>query len=75
VAFHRKRAEAPANRELIGASIRALAGSQPRLRFELREIEEDVPDAAPPTEEEWLARFKAEFDAEEIIPETEESQA
>jgi len=75
VAFHRKRAEAPANRTLIGEAIRALAGSQPRLRFELREIEEDVPDATPPTEEEWLARFKAEFDAEEIVPETEESQA
>ncbi len=75
VAFHRKRAEAPANRELIGASIRALAGAQPRLRFELREIHEDAVEAQPPTEEEWLARFKAEFDAEEIVPETEESQA
>ncbi|HEX6389699.1 MAG TPA: DNA polymerase III subunit gamma/tau [Solirubrobacteraceae bacterium] len=73
MAFNRRRAEA--NRELIGASIRALAGAQPRLRFELREIEDDVSGAPPPTEEEWLARFKAEFDAEEIIPETEESQA
>jgi hypothetical protein len=52
---------------------------QPRLTFELRD-----PDAlpaaphaevAPASEEEWIARIKSEFDAEEIVPEPEPAGA
>ena len=55
----------------------ALSGSGLRVSFELRALEEVQPDAAvaePPSEEELVARFVAEFDAEEIIPEPDESE-
>jgi DNA polymerase-3 subunit gamma/tau len=73
-AFHRRQAEDPGNRGILAEAIRAIAGIEPRLRFEVRDLPDAPAAQPPPTEEEWLARFKAEFDAEEILPEpTEDS--
>ena len=36
--------------------------------FELRELGGRPPRPKPPSEDELVARFKTEFDAEEIVP-------
>jgi hypothetical protein len=71
-AFMRRKAEDPRNRAALAETIRALTGLRVRLAFELREgIAAPAGAAAaavPATEDELIARFKAEFDAEEIDP-------
>jgi hypothetical protein len=54
----------------IADALRAISGTSLRLRFEVREItaEQAAQATPPPTEEELVARFVAEFDAEEILP-------
>jgi DNA polymerase-3 subunit gamma/tau len=74
-AFSKRQAEEPAKRELIAQSIRAVTGASLRLAHELRADHEvaPAPAAGPPlSDEELVARFKAEFDAEELPPPTEE---
>ena len=76
--FKCRKADDPVNRAALAEAIRSLTGVQPRVRFELRALKEL--DAAavgfaapePPSEDEIIARFKEEFDAEEILddPET-----
>ncbi len=64
-------------RECVLEALKAVTGQAPALAYELRELEAlDTArrsaggSAAPPlTEEELVARFVAEFDAEEIVPE------
>jgi DNA polymerase-3 subunit gamma/tau len=75
--FLRRKAEDAACRELVQDAFRSLLGVSPRLEFELRERGEDEEGAAPVTltEEEWVARFKQEFDAEEIVPDDGEDVA
>ena len=76
-AFNRRMADGRQNKTVLEQAIRALSGSGLRVSFELRALEEVQPDAAvaePPSEEELVARFVAEFDAEEIIPEPDESE-
>jgi hypothetical protein len=46
--------------------VRGMAGRSLRVTFELRELEDE--EAAPPSEDEIVARFVTEFDAEEIVP-------
>jgi DNA polymerase III subunit gamma/tau len=69
-AFLKRQAEDPANRAIVTDALRQLAGGRWRLSYELREELDDSnmsgPDPDGCTEEEWVARFKAEFDAEEI---------
>jgi len=74
--FLKKKAEDPANRVTVGEALRAIAGGRWRLSYELREelVEEDRPQAPAHSEEEWLRRFKDEFDAEEIPGEWEPAQ-
>jgi hypothetical protein len=72
--FQRRRADSEAYRECVLEALRTVTGQAPALAYELREPEEDGngDDAARPpvlTEEEWVARFVTEFDAEEIVPE------
>jgi DNA polymerase-3 subunit gamma/tau len=75
--FLRRKADSNSYRECVLEALRAVTGQAPTLAYELRELEEQVagPDgdgatAAPAlTEEEWVARFVTEFDAEEILPE------
>jgi hypothetical protein len=38
------------------------------VSFELRELEADDAPPSPPSEDEIVARFVTEFDAEEIVP-------
>jgi DNA polymerase-3 subunit gamma/tau len=76
--FLRRRADSEAYRQCVLEALRTVTGQAPSLAYELRELEEglsgggDGEDAGakpPLTEEEWVARFVTEFDAEEIIPE------
>ena len=68
-----RKAEDPANRELIVKAIRSVTGSSLRLVYELREGEVQSVAAAPKlSEEDLVKRFKAEFDAVELPPEPEE---
>jgi DNA polymerase-3 subunit gamma/tau len=75
-AFLKRKAEDPANRELIAGAIRAVTGSSLRLAYELRADHEVVAQAATAapelSEEELVERFKREFEAEELPPEPEE---
>jgi DNA polymerase-3 subunit gamma/tau len=75
-AFSKRKAEDPANRELIAGAIRAVTGSSLRLAYELRadhELAAPAASAAPAmSEDELVRRLMDEFDAEELPPEPEE---
>ena len=78
-AFLKRQAEDPANRAIVTDALRQLTGGRWRVSYELREELEDSgePGSGPETftEEEWVARFKAELDAEEIPVEPEQVPA
>jgi DNA polymerase III subunit gamma/tau len=66
--FHKKKAESPDNRAAVTAALHDVTGRRWRLSYELHDgigPHEDE-QSAPRTEEEWLARFIDEFDAEEL---------
>jgi DNA polymerase-3 subunit gamma/tau len=65
--FNRKMADGREHRATVDDALRGLAGSSLRVVFELRELEERS-EVKPPSEDELVARFKTEFDAEEIVP-------
>jgi len=70
--FLRRKAEAAAMRECVVASLRAVTGTAPRVRYELRAPEPDGADDRPAPmlgRDELVDRLVAEFDAEEIHPE------
>ena len=74
-AFSKRKAEDPANRDVIAAAIRAVTGTSLRLAYELRSDAEVVAAAATApslSEDDLVQRFKDEFDAEELPPEPEE---
>jgi DNA polymerase-3 subunit gamma/tau len=76
-AFSKRKAEDPANRDLIATAIRAVTGSSLRLAYELRADHEVAAAPAAPvaptlSEEELVQRFMDEFEAEELPPEPEE---
>jgi DNA polymerase-3 subunit gamma/tau len=73
-AFSKRKAEDPANRELIAGAIRSVTGASLRLAYELRADAEVPAPAATATlsEDDLVQRFKDEFDAEELPPEPEE---
>jgi DNA polymerase-3 subunit gamma/tau len=67
--FLKKQAEDPNNRAIVTDALRRLAGGRWRISYELREeldAGEGGSRAGAYTEEEWVARLKAELDAEEI---------
>lgn len=71
-AFLKRQAETEAHHAAAAEALRAVAGVSLRLCFELRDAEPEgsAPPAAAPlrlSEDEWIARFVAEFDAEEIV--------
>ncbi len=74
--FLKKKAEDPDNRAAVSEALRALAGGRWRLSYELREAlaEEDGPQEGGRSEEEWVARFMQEFDAEELTEELEPAE-
>jgi DNA polymerase-3 subunit gamma/tau len=66
--FLKKKAEDPDNRAAVTAALRDVTGQRWRLSYELQE-ELDTHEGAVPigrSEEEWVKRFKEEFDAEEL---------
>jgi hypothetical protein len=65
--FNRKMADGREHRAAVDDALRGLAGSSLRVVYELRELEEESAPK-PPSEDELVARFKTEFDAEEIVP-------
>jgi DNA polymerase-3 subunit gamma/tau len=74
-AFLKRKAEDPANRDLIAKAIRAVTGSSLRLAYALRAEGDPVPAAAATpalSEDDLVKRLMDEFDAEELPPEPEE---
>ena len=75
-AFSKRKAEDPANRELIAGAIRSVTGASLRLAYELRADHELATPAAVVepalSDDELVERFKREFEAEELPPEPEE---
>jgi DNA polymerase-3 subunit gamma/tau len=71
--FLKKKAEDPNYRAAVGEALRAVAGGRWRLSYELRDelAAADGPDSPERSEEEWVARFMREFDAEELTDEGE----
>ena len=69
--FLKKKAEDSAHRATVTEALRQLTGER-RLRVSY-ELREDLPPASsdvretPRTEDEWVARFMEEFDAEELV--------
>jgi DNA polymerase-3 subunit gamma/tau len=75
-AFLKRQAEDPANRAIVTEALRELTGGRWRVSYELREELDDTPESGDEpgggySEEEWVARFKSELDAEEIPIESE----
>ncbi len=66
--FLKKKAEDPDNRAAVTAALRDVTGQRWRLSYELQDEPEAHEGAAPirRSEQEWLKRFKEEFDAEEL---------
>jgi DNA polymerase III subunit gamma/tau len=69
-AFLKKKAEDPANREIVMEALREVTGRRVQLSYELHEELPGGPGATGPrSEEEWVEHFVAEFDAEELTEE------
>ena len=64
----KRKAEDPANRELIGRAIRAVTGASLRLAHELRQETPETIEAETLSADELIERFVEEFEAE-ILPE------
>jgi len=71
--FLKKKAEDPDYRAAVGEALHAVAGGRWRLSYELRDelAAADQPGRPERSEEEWVARFMREFDAEELTGERE----
>jgi hypothetical protein len=79
-AFFKRKAEGEECRRLVGGALRTLAGVALKPVYELREPTADEPAVAGAvtttlTDDELVARFVAEFEAEELIDEPEEGGA
>jgi DNA polymerase III subunit gamma/tau len=65
------------HRGVVESAVRSLTGAPLHVKFELRDLEPEDDAAAapaPPSEDELVARFVTEFDAEEIVPDPDESK-
>ncbi len=67
--FLKRKAEDTRNRVAIAGAVESVVGERFVLAYELVE-DAEVPASGPPqvSEDEWVARFVAEFNAEEIVP-------
>jgi hypothetical protein len=52
----------------VAAAVKALTGRQLRLSYDTRDDAVEPESAPTLSEDEIVARFKAEFEAEEIVP-------
>jgi DNA polymerase-3 subunit gamma/tau len=66
--FNRRMADHPGDRGAVEEALRHLAGAELKVAYELRDLGNGDHNDQPPSEDELVARFKAEFDAEEIVP-------
>ncbi|MGI8728948.1 MAG: DNA polymerase III subunit gamma/tau [Solirubrobacteraceae bacterium] len=70
--FLRRKADDDGYRACVATAVRTVTGSTAQIAYVLTEPELEAvsQSAAPaqPTEDEWVRRFVAEFDAEEIVP-------
>jgi DNA polymerase-3 subunit gamma/tau len=64
--FMKKKAEDTNNRALVDSAMHQLTGRRLRVAYELREALAGNAQEPRHTEEEWVARFIDEFDAEEL---------
>ncbi|HEV7772699.1 MAG TPA: DNA polymerase III subunit gamma/tau [Conexibacter sp.] len=73
--FFKGTAERDEHRQRVAETVRAIAGTVLRPRYELREVAAAEPTGAPmvttPTDDDLVDRFVAEFDAEELIDDEE----
>jgi hypothetical protein len=73
-AYLMRKADDDEYRACVAEAIRALTGGTAQVAYVLDEPGGTVEEpAAAPTDHEWVQRFVAEFDAEEIHPESEAS--
>ena len=70
-----RKADGDEDRACVAEAIRTLTGgAKPQIAYVLGDGAAAVAEPAPaPTDSEWVERFVAEFDAEEIHPESEAS--
>ena len=73
--FLRRKAEDDGYRRCVQTAVRTVTGARAQIAYVLAdapiEVDGEQAIAVPPTEDEWVQRFVAEFDAEEIIPDPE----
>jgi DNA polymerase-3 subunit gamma/tau len=69
--FQKRKAEDPSGRELVITAFRELAGIAPVLIFETREADELGAEPEVISEDDFIARLRAEFDAVDHEPESE----
>ena len=74
--FKRRMLDTPERRAVVESALRGLAGRQIRVQYELRELGPEAAEAVapPPSEDEIVARFVTEFDAEEIVPDPDDEK-
>jgi hypothetical protein len=74
--FNQRQAALPEHRAIVEDAVRGLAGRPLRVSFELRDLEPEDAEAVarPPSEDEIVARFVTEFDAEEIVPDPDDDK-
>jgi hypothetical protein len=67
--FNQRQAALPEHRTIVEGALRGLAGRPLKVLFELRDLEPEDGAAVqqPASEDEIVARFVTEFDAEEIV--------
>jgi DNA polymerase-3 subunit gamma/tau len=73
-AYLLRKADDEEYRACVATAIHSLTGGTPQITYVLDDAATTEPEpAAAPTDQEWVQRFVAEFDAEEIHPESEAS--
>ncbi len=68
--FLRRKANDDGYRQCVAMAVRTITGAKAQIAYVLAEAppaDEPLIEVAP-TDDEWVARFQSEFDAEEIVP-------
>jgi DNA polymerase-3 subunit gamma/tau len=72
--FQRKKAEGAAERQMLAGAFKELTGIAPRLILETRDAEELGAEPEVLGEDDFIARLRAEFDAVDHEPDTEDQE-
>jgi DNA polymerase-3 subunit gamma/tau len=74
--FNRRMADSAGHRMVVEEAVRSLSGTALRICFELRDLEPEHGEngAETPSEDEIVARFVTEFDAQEIVPDPDDKE-